>query len=83
MEGSDSDGVSGTSAYLASMLTPSDPENMKLAFAMLIDRLIEKAEGSIIDWGTAQFVSYRYISDVTGQELHAFSMTVHALEVEA
>jgi hypothetical protein len=64
------------------VLSPSDPDNMRLAFSMLIDRIVVQAADSIIDWGTAEFASQRAISLKTGQEFHYFHMAVRAVDVK-
>lgn len=83
----DSDGMKADngndSMFMAYVLSPADPENMRIAFGMLIDKVVDTASDAIIDWGTAQFATQRAISDATGQELLYFMMGVRAIDVTA
>lgn len=67
--------------YLASMLSPADPMNLKRAFDMLIDGLIEKTDGDILDWGTLEMETQRILNPETGQELIYFFAMIRAIEV--
>jgi hypothetical protein len=66
---------------MAQVLTPADPDNMRIAFDMLLNGVIDKAGPEcIIDWGTTEFATQRAISDITGQELVYFMLGVRALD---
>lgn len=76
----DSDGDVIFPVYVAQVLTPADPNNLKIGFEMMIDELIRKAEGDIVDWGTTEIESYRVLDPNTGQEMIAFQMFVRAID---
>lgn len=64
-----------------SVVVASEPDMLKLGFSKLIDALVDQTNGVLLDWGTIEVGSQRFLHATTGQELTRILVALRGMDL--
>lgn len=83
MEDADGGELTAQTAYVATVLVRADPEQIRDAFDIMLNALLEQQskDQSIVDWGTLECMSIGAVDPDTGGEYIDLGLGVRAINV--